>query len=165
MDLALVIKAVLALSAIGVISVALLATAAQKFAVEVDPNVEAILDVLPGANCGACGNPSCFAAAEAIAARRAPVDHVRGGRQGDRRGGRRDPRGDVRVPHRRVRAALRGWDERASRVRARWACSSCAAVNKLAGGSIVCGWGCLGYGDCVRRAPSTPWPSTNAGCP
>jgi electron transport complex protein RnfB len=32
----------------------------------------AVLSVLPGANCGACGNASCFDAAEAVARGRAP---------------------------------------------------------------------------------------------
>lgn len=34
--------------------------------------VSAVLDALPGGNCGACGNDSCFAAACAVAAGRAP---------------------------------------------------------------------------------------------
>lgn len=38
------------------------------------PGVTAVLGVLPGGNCGACGNPSCFATAEAIAAGRAAAD-------------------------------------------------------------------------------------------
>jgi len=69
----LVIFAVGALCFIGLVSAVLLATAAQKFHVDVDPRVQAVLDVLPGANCGACGNPSCFSAAEAIAEGRAPI--------------------------------------------------------------------------------------------
>jgi Na+-translocating ferredoxin:NAD+ oxidoreductase RNF subunit RnfB len=34
--------------------------------------VEPVLDVLPGGNCGACGNDSCFETATAIACGRAP---------------------------------------------------------------------------------------------
>jgi electron transport complex protein RnfB len=33
---------------------------------------EAILEVLPGGNCGACGNDSCFETASEVAAGRAP---------------------------------------------------------------------------------------------
>lgn len=33
----------------------------------------AVLSVLPGANCGACGNASCFDAAVAVARGRAPL--------------------------------------------------------------------------------------------
>ena len=44
----------------------LLAFAAQRFAVEEDPRVETICDLLPGANCGACGFPGCINFAENI---------------------------------------------------------------------------------------------------
>jgi electron transport complex protein RnfB len=43
-----------------------LALAAHKFAVEVNPKVEAVLEVLPGANCGACSFAGCEAYAEAV---------------------------------------------------------------------------------------------------
>jgi len=152
MDLALVIKAVLALSAIGVISVALLATAAQKFAVEVDPNVEAILGVLPGANCGACGNPSCFAAAEAIAAGRAPATTcVAGGKETAEAVASILGETCEFVPAVSVRHCGGGVNARAAF--AYGGLRTCAAVSKIAGGSIACGAGCFGFGDCMRACP------------
>lgn len=39
---------------------------------EVPPLTTAILRVLPGANCGACGNASCFDAAREVSQGRAP---------------------------------------------------------------------------------------------
>ena len=39
-----------------------------------EPLVSAILDALPGGNCGACGNDSCFEAATAVARGRASCD-------------------------------------------------------------------------------------------
>jgi Na+-translocating ferredoxin:NAD+ oxidoreductase RNF subunit RnfB len=65
---------VLGLVGIAVLSLALISRATSRVHVQTDPNVEAILGLLPGANCGACGNPSCFSAAESIAAGRAPAD-------------------------------------------------------------------------------------------
>lgn len=48
----------------------------------VDPCVAAVLSVLPGGNCGACGNDSCFTAAAAIVAGEAPPSVcVTGGEQ------------------------------------------------------------------------------------
>lgn len=44
----------------------LLAVAAEKFRVQVDPRVEMVRDALPGANCGACGYPGCDGYAEAV---------------------------------------------------------------------------------------------------
>ena len=60
-------SSVLVLGILGLIFGAVLAYASKKFAVEVDPRVEAILEVLPGANCGGCGFPGCGGLASAIA--------------------------------------------------------------------------------------------------
>lgn len=43
----------------------------RRAPVDPGPLAEAVLDVLPGGNCGACGNGSCFETAAAIAAGRA----------------------------------------------------------------------------------------------
>jgi len=61
------IYAVLVLGGIGLTMGLFLAFASKKFEVEIDPNVEKIMDILPGANCGACGYPGCGAYAEAVA--------------------------------------------------------------------------------------------------
>jgi RnfABCDGE-type electron transport complex B subunit len=163
-DLALIIKAVLALSAIGLISVALLATASQKFAVEVDPNVEAILDALPGANCGACGNPSCFAAAEAIAAHRSPATTCVAG-------GKKTAEAVAAILGEScefltvVSERHCGGGVNARRAYEHTGLKSCAAVSKLAGGAIVCGWGCLGFGDCVTACPFDAMALDDRGLP
>lgn len=152
MDLLLILKAVLALLVLGVITVAMLATAAKKFAVEVDPSVEAILKVLPGANCGACGNPSCFVAAEAIAAKRSPVTTcIAGGKATAEAVAEILGESCVFIPVVSMRHcgggvnARREFEYRGLR--------TCAAVARLAGGSIDCSAGCFGFGDCVRACP------------
>jgi electron transport complex protein RnfB len=43
-----------------------LAYAAERFKVEVDERVEAVIELLPGYNCGACGYPGCSGFGEAI---------------------------------------------------------------------------------------------------
>lgn len=58
--------AVLSLAILGAIFGIILGIAGKKFAVEVDPRVEALLQVLPGANCGACGQPGCGGFAEGV---------------------------------------------------------------------------------------------------
>jgi electron transport complex protein RnfB len=151
-DLALVLKAVLALSVLGVISVALLATAATRFAIEVDPNIEAILNALPGANCGACGNPSCFAAAEAIAAGRASATTcVAGGKSTAEAIAGILGESCEFVPVVSVRHCGGGTNTR--REYEYEGLRSCAAVAKLAGGTIACPAGCFGFGDCVAACP------------
>ena len=58
---------VVVLGITGILMGLFLAYASKKFEVEVDPKVEAILAVLPGANCGACGFPGCAGYASGVA--------------------------------------------------------------------------------------------------
>jgi len=60
------IYAIIILGALGLIYGLGLAFASKKFHVEVDPKIEAIVEALPSANCGACGYPGCAGYAEAI---------------------------------------------------------------------------------------------------
>ena len=43
-----------------------LAYAAERFKVEVDERIEAVIERLPGYNCGACGYPGCAGFGEGI---------------------------------------------------------------------------------------------------
>ncbi|MDZ4181103.1 MAG: RnfABCDGE type electron transport complex subunit B [Coriobacteriia bacterium] len=153
MDLALVLKAIVALSIIGIAASFMLAIASRRFAVEIDPRIERVLAALPGANCGACGNPSCFSAAEAIVTGGAPVTLCTAG-------------GQVVVDA--VAAALGvepcevssaislracGGGGAATRRYAYSGIMSCNAVSRVAGGDLVCPTGCLGYGDCKSACP------------
>lgn len=152
MDLTLILKAVAALSVLGAVAVVLLATAARKFAVEVDPNVEAILNLLPGANCGACGHPSCFAAAESIAAGHSPATTcVAGGKKTAEAVALILGESCEFIPVVSVRHCGGGTNAREAYDYG--GLKSCAAVAKLAGGSIACPAGCFGFGDCVRACP------------
>ena len=65
MDLILV--AVIALGAIGLIAAVVLYVASKKFAVFEDPRIAQVAEVLPQANCGGCGYPGCSGLASAIA--------------------------------------------------------------------------------------------------
>ncbi len=60
------IYAIIILGALALIYGLGLAFASKKFYVEVDPKIEAIVEALPSANCGACGYPGCAGYAEAI---------------------------------------------------------------------------------------------------
>jgi len=60
------LAAVFVMTVLGVFVGAGLAVASRVFYVYVDPKIEAIEDVLPGANCGGCGYPGCSANAAAM---------------------------------------------------------------------------------------------------
>ncbi|MBS3957448.1 MAG: RnfABCDGE type electron transport complex subunit B [Clostridiales bacterium] len=153
MDLTLIVNAVLALSLIGLVAAALLSMAARTFTVQVDPQIERVLSALPGANCGACGNPSCFSAAEAlVAGTMALTGCTAGGRAvadaiADVLGIQKCEVAEV-VSVRRCgggSAAVRRYEYSGV--------LSCNMVSRLAGGVIECPAGCFGYGDCVAACP------------
>lgn len=153
MDIAIIAKAVGALSLIGVLAALLLATASRKFHVDVDPAIEAVFEALPGSNCGACGNPSCFAVAEAIVAGDKPANTCVAGGQSvaNAIGGilGKDA-GDVKAV---VSGRHCGGGINCSRSYGYAGVRSCTAANKLAGGPVACTYGCIGFGDCMRACP------------
>lgn len=61
-----IILPVLLLGGLSVLFGVILAYASKKFAVEVDPKIEQIIEALPGANCGSCGFAGCGGYADAI---------------------------------------------------------------------------------------------------
>ena len=68
-----IIVAALVVGCVGIILGFFLGISGEKFKVEVDPREEAILEVLPGNNCGGCGYAGCSGLAAAIAKGEAPV--------------------------------------------------------------------------------------------
>lgn len=60
--------AIASISALGLIFGAILGYASRRFAVEDDPIVEKIDDILPQSQCGQCGYPGCRPYAEAVGA-------------------------------------------------------------------------------------------------
>ncbi len=60
------VYAVLILAGIGALLAVGLAVASVKLHVEEDKRVEAVNNMLPGYNCGACGFPGCPGFAEAV---------------------------------------------------------------------------------------------------
>jgi len=140
----------LTLLAMGFVFVLILTIANAKLMVEQDPTVEAILNALPGANCGGCGLAGCSAYAEAVAR-----DHGLLGKCG--------PGGEATV---KAIAAILGIEAAAAApVRAVVRCSarandkinstrylgvaSCREAQMITG-VIGCPYGCIGYGDCQK---------------
>src|SRR5574344_1565545 len=61
-----VVIAVIVITLLGLAFGLILSVAGKKLAVEVDPRIEQILALLPGANCGGCGHAGCASMADAI---------------------------------------------------------------------------------------------------
>ena len=58
--------AVIVLGSIALISALILYVVSKKFAVQEDPRIGQVAELLPGANCGGCGFPGCGSMADAL---------------------------------------------------------------------------------------------------
>ena len=147
----MIVEAVLILGGVGLVFGVFIALANKRLWVWEDPRIDIVAQMLPNANCGACGLPGCRAFAEQV------VD------------GKVTPAqctvsGDVA---REQIAKYLGVDAgEAVKNVARLFCAggadvagyqaeyrglpTCAAAAAVAGGGKGCAWGCLGLADCER---------------
>jgi len=148
------IEAFLLLGGMGLVIGAGLAVASKVFYVYVDPTVEKIDDLLPGANCGGCGFPGCAANAEAIVAGKSSPDSCVAG-------GTELAEAIAEVMGMKIEAkepdiALPGCTYGVRDAALKFAydgLSSCQAAAMLYGGMKVCQIGCLGLGSCAAACP------------
>lgn len=146
--------AVLILGAVGLVAAVVLFVASRKFAVQEDPRIGQVSEVLPQANCGGCGYPGCsgFAGACVKAADSGSLE------------GMLCPVGGQPVMER--VASILGMSVAAAApkiavVRCNGSCEnrprvvsydgvrSCRAALMTGTGETACAFGCLGCGDCV----------------
>jgi Na+-translocating ferredoxin:NAD+ oxidoreductase RNF subunit RnfB len=149
MNAGTILLSVAILAGVGLTFAALIALTHRKFKVWEDPRIDAVTDLLPGANCGACGHAGCRAFAESL---------VKGTIQ---------PAGcTVMSPDQTgVVARYLGVEAgQANKRVARLLCAggtnvavqhaqysgypTCKAAAAVAGGGKGCTWGCLGLADC-----------------
>ncbi len=150
----LIIYAIAALGLIGLLFGLFLATAARVFAVETDPRVEAVKDVLPGVNCGACGYAGCVNFAEGVVNGEAKVS-------GCIPGGEETTQEVAAVLGQEVGESVPlvatvfciGDYDRAKDLFVYDGIDDCAVAGDMNGGFKACGYGCLGLGNCVRACP------------
>jgi len=120
------------------------------FAVEVDPLISKVREILPGANCGACGFPGCDGFASAVAAKTAEISGCTVGGKPVAEKLAALVGGDVVIQPVIAVLACRGAHDKAKAKGEYIGVKSCRAV-KIATGSIKrCAWGCQGFGDCVK---------------
>ncbi|GBU07648.1 ferredoxin [Bacteroidales bacterium] len=148
----LIILAICLLATIGSLGALILFVASKKFEVYEDPRIGDILAILPSANCGACGYPSCSGFAQAcvaagsLAALSCPV-------------GGQDTMLEVAGV---LGATVLSANPMVAVVRCAGDClnrprtniydgiANCRAASLLYGGDSDCSYGCLGLGDCVK---------------
>ncbi len=143
------------LGGLGLLFGAGLAFASKKFAVDIDPKVEQIIETLPGANCGACGYPGCSAYAEAVVAGDAPPNKcIPGGEDVTQNIASILGITGVESEEAKV-AAIRcqGGKEEAVEKFIYSGIEDCHAALLINGGHKACRYGCLGLGSCAKACP------------
>jgi len=148
----IVLYTIVSLSVLGGIAAVILYFVAQKFKVVEDPRIDQVDDVLPHANCGACGYPGCRQFAEACV-------------KADSLEGLFCPVGGNDVMEKvasilgmeaveeETRVAVircQGSFEYRPRTSHYDGASTCAIEHSLYTGDTDCPNGCLGLGDCVE---------------
>ncbi|MCB0547937.1 MAG: RnfABCDGE type electron transport complex subunit B [Phaeodactylibacter sp.] len=144
-----ILVALAALGSLTLLLAAMLILANKKLYVYEDPRIDEVEDMLPHANCGACGYPGCRPFAEALVSGKALPGKCTVSSE------------DGRVKIANYLGVALGSEEK--RV-ARLACAgginvalnrasyqgikTCQAASLVSGGGKGCFWGCLGHGDC-----------------
>jgi len=148
------LAAVLSIGGIGLVAAAALGVAAKKFAVEVDPRELAILEVLPGVNCGACGQPGCSGYAKGVAdGTLAPNLCPPGGAEVVEKIARIMGIEAVSAEPQIAVVLCQGDNSKATQKYRYLGLEDCNAAQKLADGPKTCPGGCLGLGSCQRACP------------
>ena len=146
----LVLTSVGALGGLSLLLVSLLVLAHRRLHVEEDPRIDVVEQMLPLANCGACGFPGCRPFAEALVSGSVAPGKCTVATED----GRARIAGylgvDVGAEERRVARLACAGGANVARNRAHYeGLESCRAAALVAGGGKGCFWGCLGLADCA----------------
>ncbi len=140
-------------ASIGLIAGIILSIAAVIMHVPVDEKAEALLEALPGANCGACGFSGCSGYATAMAKGEAEVGMCPpGGEECATACGVILGVSAVIEKQTAIVHCIGSYDVTADKMDYD-GIKSCSASAFLAGGISSCRFGCMGMGDCERACP------------
>lgn len=131
-----------------------LAIASKKFAVKTDPRIEKIAEILPGANCGACGFAGCLAYAKSLVEGTdkpwlCPV----GGEEASKKIA--EILGvEISAKQKLIVRIHCGGDISEKRQKGVYeGVRTCLSASLISGGTIMCSYGCLGFSDCIKVCP------------
>jgi len=157
----------LVLAGLGLVFGFILAFANKKFAIEVNPLIHIVEDVLPKGQCGACGYAGCMAYAEAVVLNPdVPPNLCIPGKEPIAKAvaeltGKAAAPVEPRIAQVKCAGvagkAVQGYDY--------VGVDDCVAANLLFGGPKACKFGCLGLGTCVRNCPFDAMTMSPEGLP
>lgn len=149
----IILVAVLFAAGLGFLLAAVIGATAKAFAVESDPRIETVTEMLPGANCGGCGYAGCADLAKAIVEGRAdpslcPVAPPEGSRR------IAEYLGITAKEKEKVIAVVKCSGSCAVTVRSPYnGVGDCRSAALVAGGAKGCDFGCIGFASCARACP------------
>jgi Na+-translocating ferredoxin:NAD+ oxidoreductase subunit B len=146
-----ILEAVLILGGVGLVFGVFIALANKRLWVWEDPRIDVVAQMLPNANCGACGLPGCRAFAEqAVEGKVTPAQcTVSGDAAREQIAGYLGV--DAGEAEKRVARLLCAGGSDVAGYQAEYrGLPTCAAAAAVAGGGKGCAWGCLGLADCER---------------
>jgi Na+-translocating ferredoxin:NAD+ oxidoreductase RNF subunit RnfB len=146
-----VATAAIIMTGLGLVFASVLAIADHFLRVEEDPRLEKVENLLPGNNCGACGEPGCQAFATKlvdgeISPGKCTVSNQEALVQIAELLGVDVGAGETRV----ARLKCAGGEGLVADLAPYRGISSCRGAVLVDGGGRACSWGCLGLGDCER---------------
>jgi len=142
----------------------ILGLSAKKFAVESDPKVDRIVNVLPGANCGGCGYPGCAVFAERVVTGEADYNGCPPGGSSAANGIAKELGIDAAETNRRVAfIKCNGTNDNTKRNYIYDGPKSCVSASQLAtGGNKACTYSCIGLESCKNACPFNAIMMTNS---
>ncbi len=143
------------LAGLGTVFGMVLAMAAKRFAVEIDPKVEQVKDVLAHAHCGACGYAGCEQYAEAVVNNPDVPPNLctpAGARGAESVALITGKKAEAREPIFARIMCQGGWSKSVKKFKYEGV-QDCRAAVLAGGGDKACAYGCLGYGTCSRVCP------------
>jgi Na+-translocating ferredoxin:NAD+ oxidoreductase RNF subunit RnfB len=137
------------MTAIGLFFGVILAVAYKLLKVKEDPRIATTEELLPGTNCGACGEPGCLPFAEALVAGSVQPSGCTVASPDDLDVIAEFLGVDAGEAEKRVaRLHCAGGQAQAFQIAEYHGFDSCRAAATVSGGGKGCSWGCLGLGDC-----------------
>ncbi|MDT8448446.1 MAG: (Fe-S)-binding protein [bacterium] len=154
------------LAGLGLTLSLVLAAAGRWLLVPEDPRIHQLEELLPGTNCGACGQPSCRAFAQGLGLGQLQPADCNVSTEAEREVVAQFLGVEVGQRERLVaRLACNGGTGVAQRAFDYQGPASCRAAAEVAGGPLVCAWGCMGYGDCQAACSFKAIEMTERGLP
>ena len=147
----MILEAVLILGGVGLVFGVFIAIANKRLWVWEDPRIDVVSQMLPNANCGACGLPGCRAFAEqAVAGKVTPAQCTVSGEAAREQIASYLGVDAGEAVKNVARLLCAGGSDVAGYQAEYRGLQTCAAAAAVAGGAKGCAWGCLGLADCMR---------------